>query len=492
MKIHCLLIIIFMTIGFIYSEDSGTSVPASTSSSSDLATELSIRAQMAMATPDYLVTPGDIYSFTFLAQKETVTYSFIVDPTYKIRVANLGMINASGMKLIELKKEIEEIVNRNYPFSGVQFSLTTPATFNVFLRGEVAATTTVSVWGLSRLSTILTNLTKNASMRDIEIKSQNGKVVIYDFFKAQRDGDLTCDPYLRPGDVITIHRYDRSVTIAGAVNRPGTYQLLKGENLSKIISYYGGGLTPVADTSRIEVVRYTDTDSKTGQKLFLSNDDVNADYKLENYDTITVGSRTDLLPVMYLEGAIGTPGASGPQVSTRIEIRFNQDENYSSVIRNNRNSFTTISDTQNAYIIRQDKRIPLDISKILFDSSYQSEYSVMNEDVVVVPFRQFFVTVTGAVVSPGRYAYIPDRDWKYYIALAGGFDKEKNAFDSISIKDMKGKRCSKKDLIEPETRIDAKNSTFTYYFNKYTPVIVTTLSLIVSYYTTRDIIKAHQ
>jgi protein involved in polysaccharide export with SLBB domain len=444
---------------------------------------------MAMATPEYLVTPGDIYGIGFLAGKEKVTYSFIIDSSYKVRVANLGIINASGMKLLDLKREVEDIVNKNYPFSGVQFSLTTPATFNVYMRGEVTATTTASVWGLSRLSSILTNLTKNASMRDIEIKSQNGKVTTYDFFKAQREGDLSNDPYLRPGDIITIHPLVRSVTVSGAINRPGTYQLLEGENLSKIIAYYGGGLTPVADTSRIEVVRYTDTDSKTGQKFFLTNDDVNADFKLDNYDSVTIGSRTDLLPVMYLEGAIGTPGASAPQVSTRIEIRFNEGENYASIIRAYRGYFTTISDTQNAYILRQDKRIPLDLSKILFDSSYQSEYSVMNEDVVVVPFRQFFVTVTGAVVAPGRYAYIPDRDWKYYIALAGGFDKEKNAFDSISIRNITGKQCSKKSMIEPETIIDAKNSTFLYYFNKYSPVIVTTLGIVVSYYTVKDLVQ---
>jgi len=488
MKLYRSLILFLLIFGYLYSEDTITS----TTSSSDLATELAIRAQMAMATPEYLVTPGDIYSIGFLAGRETVTYSLIVDSTYKIRVANLGIINASGMKLIELKREVEEIVNKNYPFSGVQFSLTTPATYNVFIRGEVSVTTTASVWGLSRLSSILTNLTKNASLRNIEIKSQNGKVATYDFFKAQRDGDLSNDPYLRPGDMITIHPFVRSVTIVGAVNRPGTYQLLEGENLTKVIMYYGAGLTPVADISRIEVVRYKDTESKSGQKLFLTGDDVDGDFALDNYDTVTLGSRTDLLPVMYLEGAIGTPGASGPQVSTRIEIRFNQGENYASIVRNYRGYFTTISDTQNAYIIRQEKRIPLNLSKILFDSSYQSEHSVMNEDVLVVPFRQFFVTMTGAVVNPGRYAYIPDRDWKYYVALAGGFDKEKNAFDSITIRDMMGKKLPKKTMIDPETIIDAKNSTFVYYFNKYSPVIVTTLGIIVSYYTVKDLIRAQE
>jgi protein involved in polysaccharide export with SLBB domain len=491
MKTPRLLILFLFAFGYLYSEDASVSVPNSSISDSTIAKELAIRAQMAMATPDYLVTPGDIYKFGFFAGKESISYSFIVDSSYKVRVANLGVINANGMKLIELKKEVEDLVNKNYPFSGVQFALNTPATYNVIVRGEVVTTTTASVWGLSRLSSVLTRLTANASLRDIEIKSQNGKVTTYDFFKAQRDGDLNQDPYLRPGDIITIKRYERSVTVNGAVNRPGTYQLLEGENLSKIISYYGSGLTTLADLSRIDVVRYKDTESKTGEKIFLKAEDVDADYALKNNDTVTIASRSELLPVMYLEGAIGTPGAPNPQVSTRIEVRFNEGENYASLVRNYRTSFTTISDTRNAYIVRGDKRIPLNLSDILFDTSYKSEHSVMNEDVLVVPFRQFFVTVTGAVMSPGRYAYIPDRDWKYYVALAGGFNKEKNAFDAISIRDMLGKKRHKKEFIEPETLIDAKNSTFVYYFNKYSPVIVTTLGIIVSYYTVRDVVNKH-
>ena len=110
------------------------------------------------------------------------------------------------------------------------------------------------------------------------------------------------------------------------------------------------------------------------------------------------------------------------------------------------------------------------MNPILYDSAYRSDYTVENEDILVVPFRQFFVTVTGAVMSPGRYPYIPDRDWEYYVALAGGFDKERNSFESIRITDMQGNKLTK-SAIPPECIIDAKNSTFIYYFNRYSPLL---------------------
>jgi hypothetical protein len=194
---------------------------------------------------------------------------------------------------------------------------------------------------------------------------------------------------------------------------------------------------------------------------------------------------------MYLEGAIGVPGTAGTQVSQRKEIRFNAGENYASLVRNNRDQFTSISDTKNAYIVRGEERITINLNPILYDSAYRSDYTVENEDILVVPFRQFFVTVTGAVMSPGRYPYIPDRDWEYYIALAGGFNKERNSFSALTIRDIQGKERSKSDAIPPEAIIDAKNSTFIYYFNKYSPVIVTTLGIIVSYYTVKDLINSN-
>jgi hypothetical protein len=96
----------------------------------------------------------------------------------------------------------------------------------------------------------------------------------------------------------------------------------------------------------------------------------------------------------------------------------------------------------------------------------------------MIPFKQAFISVAGAVNTPGRYPYIPGRTWDYYIGLAGGFVVDKNANQSITIKDIKGNVLGKTDPITPETTITASTNSFTYYFSKYSPVITTILSLI--------------
>jgi protein involved in polysaccharide export with SLBB domain len=128
-------------------------------------------------------------------------------------------------------------------------------------------------------------------------------------------------------------------------------------------------------------------------------------------------------------------------------------------------------------MLRGDERIPINLNPMLYDSRYRSQYFVQTDDVLVVPFRQYFVTVSGAVAVPGRYPYIPDRGWDYYIALAGGFIPDRNSRERVDIVDIGGNKLTKEDPITPETVITARTNAGLYYFNKYAPIVTTFLSI---------------
>jgi protein involved in polysaccharide export with SLBB domain len=335
-------------------------------------------------------------------------------------------------------------------------------------------------------------LTAYSSIRDITITSTSGQSKTCDLFQARRYGDLSQDPYLRPGDTIRINRVDRVVTVSGSVERPGTYQLLPGENLSELITKYASNITPTADPGRIELVRYVAAKTDSGDKIYLTGQDISNNYPLQHLDEITIPSIIDLIPVMFVEGAVRGEeflASAESNAANRLTVRFNQGENYSSLVQRNRGWFTAISDTQNAYLIRGDERIPLNINPMLYDSGYRSQYFVERNDTLIIPFRQYFVTVAGAVASPGRYPYIPDREWDYYVALAGGFVRERNTFESVVIKDIRGKRMDKADAITPETTITARTNAGLYYFNQWAPVITTVLSLITTFITVTALIN---
>jgi protein involved in polysaccharide export with SLBB domain len=441
-----------------------------------------LNPQLAMSNANYRVTAGDVYTLAYTAGGNHVTYPIAVDSSYRIRVSNLGVINAAGKTFLQLKNEAEAIVSNNYPLSGAQLVLTRPALFTVYLKGEVFTAVELSAWALSRLSSFLegNRLTPYASLRDVTVTSSGGQKRTYDIFKARRDGDLGQDPYVRPGDTITVNRVGRVVTVRGSVERPGTYQILDGENLSELVKRYGNGLTPLADTSRIELIRYVEGGSDSGEKFFLGGKDIEDNLTLNNLDAVYIPFITDLMPVMFVEGAVQLLDEETGNVlsdANRITVRFNEGENYASLVQRNRGWFSSVSDTRNAYLLRGEERIIMNLNPMLYDSSYRSAYYVEEEDTLIIPFRQYFVTVAGAVARPGRYPYIPDRGWDYYVALAGGFDPVKNAFENVIITDIGGKKLEKGDEITPETIITARTNGALYYFNQIAPVITTVLSI---------------
>ena len=453
----------------------------------DVILSVSNTVQNAMSNPEYLVTPGDVYSLNYAAGSTAVSYTISVDSTYKIRVANLAMLDAKGKTFIELKREVENIVTKNYPMSGVQFVLMNPASFTVIVSGEVKYTAERSAWALTRLSTVLSGLhTDYSSTRFVTLRRKDGTVKKCDLFLASRFGDLTQNPYLRPGDVIEIPRVSKRVTISGAVERPGTYELSEKENLIELINYYGNGLTDFSDLSRIEVSKPSTKDNVKGEKTYLNvaslDDDLVKNYTLKNYDSVFINSYAELHPVMFIEGAILNQGTGTDLSSTeKISVQFNPGENYAFFLRRHSGLFSSVSDTENAYIIRNEKTIPININDCLYDISYYSDITIEENDILMVPFKQFFVTVAGAVNNPGRFPYIPDRGYEYYIGLAGGFDKERNGNDAVKILDANGNKHDKDNYILPECTITAKTNSFLYYFNKYSPVLTTILSIVTTF-----------
>lgn len=463
----------------------------------DIILSVSANVQEAMSNPEYLVTPGDVYSLSYAAGSVSVSYTIFVDSTYKIRVANLAKIDTKGKTFINLKKEVEDIVSKNYPMSGVQFVLMKPAIFTVNVTGEVKSTVEKKAWALTRVSSVLGNVrTAYSSSRYVTIKRADGTVKKCDLFLATRFGDFSQNPYLRPGDVIEIPREGKTVSISGAVERPGTYELKPEENLVDLINYYGNGLTPFSDLSRIEVGKVSTNENVNGEKIYLNVESLEnpkiAEYVLEKYDSVFINSYSNIMPVVFVEGAIlsQNQGATGTQLtsSDKMSVQFHPGENYAFFIRRIRNVFTSVSDFESAYIVRKDQIIPINLNDILYDATYYSDLYLEEDDVLNIPFKQFFVSVSGAVLNPGKYPYIPDRDYMYYVNLAGGFDPDRNAREKVSIVDMHGEKKSTEDAVLPEFTIMAENNSFTYFFNKYAPIITTVLSLITTFISVQAII----
>ncbi|MBQ0040097.1 MAG: SLBB domain-containing protein [Treponema sp.] len=457
---------------------SKTSSLLKSTDSNSLADALSRSPQLALASKDYMVTAGDVYTLGFLAGSSTVSYVVTVDISYKIKIANLGTLDVKGKKYTQVKKEVEEIVSKNYPLSGVQFVLTSPGQFKVVVRGEVKETKEVTAWALTRLSEVLAeNLTDFSSKRDIIVAHSNGTEDHYDLYEAERNGRLLQNPYMREGDIVVVKRRGRVVTLKGAIERPGEYELRESDNLKKAIEYYGSNYTDYANKERIQLTRFDG--NQDSNVLYLTDKNVQEDMDLMDHDVISISTVDELLPVMFMEGALlNTNETDEVSVTTKLPVQFTPNTNYTYFIRSNKSLFNAVADLENAYIARGMEIIPVNINRILYEKDYFVNETVQSYDKLIIPFKQFFVSVSGAVMRPGRYPYIPDRDYLYYVNLAGGFNEDRNSGGKIKIIDLEGKKHGKSEPVLPEYTIQAESNSFTYYFSKYAPIITTCLSIV--------------
>jgi polysaccharide biosynthesis/export protein len=387
---------------------------------------------------------------------------------------------------MELKRQIEKKVLAAYPYSAPMLVIRACGVFPVYVQGEVATSNIVFMWGLSRLAELWSGVTPYASTRDVKVADEKGTSTSYDLFKFWRYGDLSQNPYLKPSQRVSIGKYDRLVTVTGEVHRPGSYQILPGEGLDAVLNRYGEGITDKGNPDGVTITRLKSALSEQGEFINLQVKQ-GSELALQNLDMIAVSSKIDWLPSVYFEGAIGAKGdeAAGVAASNRINYPFFTGEMLSNAVFALRNSFTPVSDLRKAYLIRGSTgvRLPIDLAKFITDHDFSDDLKLEKNDYIIIPFRQYFITVGGAVMIPGRYPYVPDRTWKYYVNLAGGIDSDRNANNVIRITDSADKVRSEDVMIQPEDKIYVPANSALHFLTQISGIVslaVSTLTLFLS------------
>ncbi|MBI9097224.1 MAG: SLBB domain-containing protein [Spirochaetaceae bacterium] len=436
-----------------------------------LAQLVQMRAAFIMVNTDYPVTPGDTYQLNYLVSTQKITLPFYIEGDYTINLAYFGKFNVQGKTFGELKYMIESEVLNAYADSVPSVTISSPGTFNVLIKGEVKATILVPAWSFDRLSSIIQNKTTDyASMRNVEVKSSEGTSVFYDLFRAMRFGELDQDPFIKTGDEIIVHPYIKRINIDGEVKRPGAYELLPEDSLEEVINIYANGMTAFADRERITIKRLSSENNDFGESLYLDiSRDIPKDFEIKDFDSINIARKMDHQPVIYFQGAIGTSTA-GTTVSNKIPYPIIPGEKLSSAARSLQDQLTAVSDIENAFIIRANngEKTMLNIQDLLLKGGEENDTVLQDQDIVVIPFRQYLVYVGGQVMNPGAYPYIVNKTYEYYIGLAGGFNIDNHIGKRVKITDVYGTRYKYRErIIEPEDVIYAPLNHPLYWLREY-------------------------
>jgi len=448
--------------------------------------------QLAISNQNYPVTPGDVYTLTFLLAGETVSNVLLVESDYTINLTIFGKIDAAGMTFSQLKPIIEDTIAAGYPRSLPSVTITAVGVFQIPVLGEIPQSTYVTAWGLSRLSEVLEDvLGEYSSIRDIEIISANRRSKKYDLLKALNLGILSENPNVSPGDTIRISRINREVQVLGEVYKPGTYQLLENEGGDEI-SAFTGGYTPMANLFRIKVDRFSD-----GQPTSFTTDinRLSNNFDFHNGDIITVPTIMHQQPVVYIEGGIDTAMAVGAEaaaneianvdVYNRIVRQINTGETLYDILYSLKDSISPFADLEHGYLIRtgEASSIPVNMQKLIYKYNSNDDIVLQPFDHIAIPLGRPFVSVTGAAYNPGRLPYNPPETYSYYVNVAGGFDMDRNSNEKVIITDENGNRKDISAPILPGDNINVLSNNFLYNFNQYFPAIATGLGLIITFIT---------
>src|SRR5947209_6254230 len=200
--------------------------------------------------PDYHLGPRDVLVLILTGDVE-LAYTLQVTREGFVFIPQVGQVFVSSLTLEQLRDVLYTRLGRVY--SGVRRGANATTRFDIsvanvranqiFVVGEVAQP---GAYQISSLGTVLTALyaaggvTERANMRRIEVQRLGKPVASLDLYDYLLRADTRSDIRLETGDVVFVPVHETRVQVAGAVIRPGIYELKTGEQLGDLLAASGG------------------------------------------------------------------------------------------------------------------------------------------------------------------------------------------------------------------------------------------------------------
>ena len=208
-------------------------------------------------------------------------------------------------------------------------------------------------------------------------------------------GEAPDNTILRPDDILFVPKRNKSVTIGGAVARPGSYPIEDNETLISALAKAGDPLKE-ASLRRVSVVRDGKQIPIDLRPIFVEGalDPAVAGFRLQSGDVIRV---PDTSAQVTVSGAVAKPGV----------YALSDDLSVVSLLAQAGNGADNAA-LGKAYVERKGVAIPLDLNVFLRGDTSQPSltgFRLQPGDTLVVPTNKVFYAVLGQVNNPGTFAY---------------------------------------------------------------------------------------
>ena len=382
----------------------------------------------SIAGPDYRLGPGDVLDVQIVGRLDVNRSQIVVDPEGAIAVPPLGTIKVAGLSLLEANRVIATRARAIFRYADVSIAVISPRSFEVIVSGEVERPGTLQVIATQRLhEVILTTggITPRGSARHVQV-TREGRTTELDLLMFELKGDIAQNPFVLEGMRINVPPRLEPVTLAGAVRRPGEYEIGPGGALRELLELTGGvSVNGAASDARLTRVGLDGRKETTSLNLGVAG---GADVPLRAGDAIYVPPLTSIQDVVEVRGAFNGTSESGktqtqgkPTIVQRLELARG-DRIRDVVVK--AGGAASFADLRLAFVDRSDagpaQRIPVDLHRLLVEKDEAQNIAIQNGDVVVLPVFEDKVYVVGEVKTPGGQDFRPDLTPREYLAAAGG------------------------------------------------------------------------
>ena len=254
---------------------------------------------------EYKISLGDVIGVVLSGSKEQI-FDMKVQLDGTVFFPELGSISVAGESFLEIKSKFRNLIEQSYIGVSIDLSLKDLSAKKITIVGAVNNPGTYLVNPFTTISNSLAysgGIQQIGSLRNIRLLRSNGDSFVFDLYKLLIEGDRADDITIESGDVIVIGAASKFINIQGMVKRPGTYEIIPGEDLSDILKFslgFSGG----ANTNKITLDKL-DPKSSSIVKIITNN----TAHSLKNILSINVFSyQNDNTSNIFVNGAVEEPG----------------------------------------------------------------------------------------------------------------------------------------------------------------------------------------
>jgi protein involved in polysaccharide export with SLBB domain len=399
----------------------------------------------------YILDFGDTLEIQLIGQQNAIE-KLSIKRDGSINIPEIGKISVAGLSLEAVSSLIKDKIASAYIGIEAFVTLVNIRDIQVLITGNAYNPGIYTLNGNSNLLHALSmagGIDEKGSYRKIELIRDNTVINTIDLYDIFIHGKSGFGQRLRSGDGILIKPRNDLITLSGAVNRPGVYELTSDEDYSDLFAY-GNGFSSSADIDSLRVERLNKEEVE-----FIYIPDVKSLSSIKPISGDRLNVRSYVRKRVTITGAINTPGtyviSKGETLSSLIEKAegYKDDAYPFGGVLNNKsaakinakavdklyNSFiqkliskgdALFASESLPFILEELKKSPIsgrvmaEFDPDVINASPELDTNLADGDSVYIPSITQQIYIFGEVNKPGAVRYKPRQSIQDYLVSSGG------------------------------------------------------------------------